>query len=127
MLAVAAGLVPCHLTMFLMTYGMVFAGIALSFAFADGMICTVACFPLLAAIAGTLNHCSLQNGVPFMDMLPRAPKRQRARCEVLRNPGSTAARKSTLVKSDNRRPVVLSHTRINQQRWVGTMTEVSDS
>jgi len=70
-LAVTAGFVPCPLTTFVMTYAvtkdMTLAGIALSFAFAAGMICTVACFPLLAIAA--------RNGLlapPAMDRLASA-------------------------------------------------------
>jgi len=53
-LAFAAGLVPCPLTTFIMTYavvhGVIAAGLALSAAFAAGMIVTVATFPTLAVL-----------------------------------------------------------------------------
>lgn len=56
-LAVVAGLVPCPLTTFIMTYaaanGAVVAGLVLSGTFAAGMIVTVAAFPLLAVMLRT--------------------------------------------------------------------------
>ncbi|MBN8958734.1 MAG: hypothetical protein J0H17_19535 [Rhizobiales bacterium] len=65
-LAMAAGFIPCPLTTFVMSYAvaknMTLSGVALSVAFATGMICTVSCFPLMAIAArkgllspGTLN------------------------------------------------------------------------
>ncbi len=54
-LAIVAGLVPCPLTTFIMTYavaqGAVAAGLMLSGAFAAGMIVTVGAFPLAAILA----------------------------------------------------------------------------
>jgi len=62
-LALAAGLVPCPLTTFIMTYavanGVVAGGLALSGAFALGMMTTVAAFPLIAIALRT-------RVVPFM-------------------------------------------------------------
>lgn len=56
-LAFVAGLIPCPLTTFIMTYavtkGLVLAGLILSGAFAIGMIVTVSLFPLLAVVMRT--------------------------------------------------------------------------
>ena len=56
-LAFVAGLVPCPLTTFIMTYavvhGVIPAGLVLSVTFAAGMIVTVASFPALAVIFRT--------------------------------------------------------------------------
>ena len=53
-LALVAGLVPCPLTTFIMTYalahGLITAGLVLSGMFAAGMIVTVAALPLLAVL-----------------------------------------------------------------------------
>ena len=57
LLAVAAGLVPCPLTTFIMAYavanGAVQWGLLLSAVFASGMIFTVSLFPLMAVFART--------------------------------------------------------------------------
>jgi nickel/cobalt exporter len=57
LLALAAGLTPCPLTTFVMTYAAlhdrVAAGLALSGAFAAGMVMTVAAFPLAAVALRT--------------------------------------------------------------------------
>lgn len=56
-LAIAAGLVPCPLTFFIMSYaiprGMVWPGLMLAVCFALGMIVTVASFPLVAVLLRT--------------------------------------------------------------------------
>jgi nickel/cobalt transporter (NicO) family protein len=56
-LAIAAGLIPCPLTFFIMSYaiprGMVWPGLALAACFAIGMIVTVAAFPLIAVLLRT--------------------------------------------------------------------------
>lgn len=56
-LAFVAGLIPCPLTTFIMTYavtkGVILAGLLLSGAFALGMIVTVSTFPLLAVVMRT--------------------------------------------------------------------------
>ncbi|PZQ14317.1 MAG: hypothetical protein DI565_12925 [Ancylobacter novellus] len=56
-LAVAAGLVPCPLTFFIMSYaiprGMIWPGLMLAACFALGMIVTVAAFPLVAVMLRT--------------------------------------------------------------------------
>lgn len=56
-LAVAAGLVPCPLTFFIMSYavprGMLGPGLLLAACFALGMIVTVAAFPLIAVLLRT--------------------------------------------------------------------------
>lgn len=53
-LAIAAGLIPCPLTTFIMTYaasrGEIAFGLVLSAAFAAGMIITVAAFPIAAVL-----------------------------------------------------------------------------
>lgn len=57
LLAVAAGIVPCPLTTFIMTYAVVHGaikwGVLLSAVFAAGMILTVALFPLAVVLART--------------------------------------------------------------------------
>jgi nickel/cobalt transporter (NicO) family protein len=56
-LALVAGLVPCPLTTFIMTYavanGLVVSGLILSGTFGIGMVATVAIFPLLAVLFRT--------------------------------------------------------------------------
>ena len=56
-LAVAAGLIPCPLTTFIMTYaasrGEIAFGLVLAAAIAAGMIVTVAAFPIAAIVSRT--------------------------------------------------------------------------
>lgn len=77
-LAFVAGLIPCPLTTFIMTYavikGVVFAGLVLSAAFAAGMIVTVSAFPLIAVLLRTrglswLSSARAYKGIRLIEIL----------------------------------------------------------
>lgn len=77
-LAFVAGLIPCPLTTFIMTYAVikavVFAGLVLSAAFAAGMIVTVSAFPLIAVLMRTrglswLSSARAHQGIRLLEIL----------------------------------------------------------
>jgi nickel/cobalt transporter (NicO) family protein len=74
-LALAAGLVPCPLTTFIMTYalvnGAVGAGLMLSGAFGLGMMVTVAVFPLLAVLLRSRVLPSILQNIVMQERLGR--------------------------------------------------------